>query len=217
MTPPHPLPPALERRLEQALAELRTGRPVVIPTDTVYGLAADPASPEAVEALFRLKGRPEHNPIPVLVGDADAAARCAADWPGAAAAMAQTFWPGPLTIVVHRAPWIPAAIVAGSETVGLRQPDHPVTLALLHRFGGPLACTSANRSGEPPMLDPSTFPTPFRKEGIFLLDAGPAPGGAASTVASALPPVPGTVLRAGPVSAEAIARALKGLPHQAGP
>src|SRR6056297_4223190 len=139
----------------EVVAELRAGRAVVIPTDTVYGLAADPQNPRAVEALFELKGRAETNPIPVLVPDVATAKRCAGDWTEAADALARAFWPGPLTIVVDKAEWVPPAIVAGGDSVGLREPDHPAALEVLRLFGGPLACTSANLSGEPPVSRPA--------------------------------------------------------------
>jgi len=194
--------------LGPALAALHAGRPVVIPTDTVYGVAADPHQPEAIEAIFRLKGRPETNPLPVLVASIEQARSASADWPAAAAALARAFWPGALTIVAPKAEWIPANVVAGGETVGLRMPDHATTLALLEAFGGPLACTSANRSGEPPASTPDGIPAAWRASGVVIVETGACPGGAPSTVASIGADGAARVLRPGPISAEDLDRVI---------
>jgi L-threonylcarbamoyladenylate synthase len=187
----------------EVVAELRAGRAVVIPTDTVYGLAADPQNARAVEALFELKGRAETNPIPVLVPDVATAKRCAGDWPAAADALARAFWPGPLTIVVDKAEWVPPAIVAGGDSVGLRQPDHPAALEVLRLFGGPLACTSANLSGEPPVSRPADLPGEWG-ERVRVLDAGGLPERAPSTVVDVRGAGGARILREGPVSAEQV-------------
>jgi L-threonylcarbamoyladenylate synthase len=194
--------------LERALAALREGQAVVAPTDTVYGIAADPHRPEAIEEIFRLKGRPETNPLPVLVASVEQARSAASDWPAEAEALARAFWPGALTIIVPKAEWVPASVVAGGETVGLRMPDHPAMLALLEGFGGPLACTSANLSGRAPARSPEHLPPEWRSSGVVVVDAGPTPGATPSTVASV---DRGTlrVLRPGPIDAADLQRVVR--------
>ncbi len=125
---------------------------MAVPTDTVYGLAVDPDSPEAVARLFVLKGRPDSVPLPVLVSGWDQVEAIAGSLEPAAARLADRHWPGPLTLVVPRAPGFVADLGGprtAVSTVGLRWPDHPVVSALC-RASGPMAVTSANRHGEPP-------------------------------------------------------------------
>ena len=140
--------PALSADIDLAVRALRRGDPVIMPTETVYGLACDAGDPRAVAAVFEAKGRPRFNPMIAHVTGVEAAARIAAlDARGLA--LAEAFWPGPLTLV---APVRDAAAVcdlarAGLDTVAVRAPDHPVAQALLRAFGGPLAAPSANRPG----------------------------------------------------------------------
>lgn len=135
-----------------ALEALGRGEVIGLPTDTVYGIAADPSNQVAVEALFAAKGRPGVKPIPILCGDL-AQARTIGLIDEGVAALVDRHWPGGLTVVVKRVagcpPWIGDP---EGDTVGLRVPDHPVALEVLARFG-PLAVTSANRSGEEPADD----------------------------------------------------------------
>jgi L-threonylcarbamoyladenylate synthase len=134
--------------VERAATALRDGRLVVLPTDTVYGLAALPDDPHATEALFAAKGRPSDLALPVLAAGVDDA-RSIGVIDERAERLVATYWPGPLTLVVERAAGARAwALGDQVETVGLRVPSEPVALALLRRMG-PLAVTSANRSGEP--------------------------------------------------------------------
>ncbi len=129
-----------------AVSLLRAGRLVGIPTETVYGLAADATNSAAVRRIFAAKGRPGTNPLIVHVPDAAVARRYAANWPEAASRLAEAFWPGPLTIILPKAPAIVSEVTAGLGTVGLRVPAHALTLELLREFDGPLAAPSANRS-----------------------------------------------------------------------
>ena len=197
---------------ERAAAALEQGLVVAVPTDTVYGIAARIDRPEGIARLFSLKGRRREVAIAVLVGDVGQAAAMGLLSPEARR-LAAAFWPGPLTIVVDRprpgpGDPPPADIGGDGRTIGLRVPDHPALLALLAATG-PLATTSANRSG---------FPTPASIEGVVAvfgdgvavyLDGGPSPGGPPSTVVrdggGAL-----TVLREGPIGAEALANVGKG-------
>src|SRR5690606_8082855 len=121
---------------------------VGMPTETVYGLAANALDPEAIARIFAAKGRPSHNPLIAHVADANAARQLAAEWPAMAQELARRFWPGPLTLVVRRRAIIPTALTAGLDTFGVRVPDHPVALALIRAAGVPLAAPSANRFTE---------------------------------------------------------------------
>lgn len=135
-----------EKGVREAAVRLRSGGVVGLPTETVYGLAADATNPAAVAAVFALKGRPASNPLIVHVADVDSARRWARVWPESADRLARRFWPGPLTLVVEQAGGLAPAVLAGGTTVGLRVPEHPVALAVLREAGVPLAAPSANRS-----------------------------------------------------------------------
>ncbi|MBX3407749.1 MAG: threonylcarbamoyl-AMP synthase [Phycisphaeraceae bacterium] len=196
--------------IRKAAELLRQGRLVAFPTETVYGLGADAFNEGAVRAVFEIKGRPPINPLIVHVSGPEMARRVVADWPDRADALAREFWPGPLTIVLPRASArsrLPAIITAGGPNVAVRCPDHPVALALLFEFGGPLVGPSANPSGT---VSPTTaahvragFPGPE----VFVLDGGACRGGIESTVLSLAGDVP-RILRPGLVSAVEIERVL---------
>jgi tRNA threonylcarbamoyl adenosine modification protein (Sua5/YciO/YrdC/YwlC family) len=135
-----------------ALTELRSGKPVVIPTDTVYGVAALPSVAAAIEQVFWAKGRPREKALPILAAGAGALEGIVVIDP-AVRAVAERFWPGPLTLVLERDPGFHYDLGAGSApTIAVRVPEHPLTLELL-REAGPLAVTSANRSGDDPALN----------------------------------------------------------------
>jgi L-threonylcarbamoyladenylate synthase len=120
---------------------------VAFPTETVYGLGADARNEQAVSRVFELKGRPPTNPLIVHVADEAMARTVTTDWPREASLLAAKFWPGPLTLLLPRTPSIPPIVTAGSPLVGVRCPDHHLTLSLLTAFGGPLVGPSANPSG----------------------------------------------------------------------
>lgn len=174
---------------------------MILPTETVYGLAADAANPLAVAAVYAAKGRPSFNPLIAHVADADGARRIAL-LDDRALALAAAFWPGPLTIV---APVSDAAAVcdlarAGLDTVAVRVPSHPVSRALLKAFGGPVVAPSANRSGRP---SPTTFADAVEETGpaaSAALDGGPCRVGLESTVVALLPGEPARLLRPGSVT-----------------
>jgi L-threonylcarbamoyladenylate synthase len=149
---PELLPAGEPASLRRAAAALAEGAVIAVPTDTVYGLAVDPAQPEAVARLFALKGRPDDVPLPVLVAGPEQVAMVAADLEPAAAELAARFWPGPLTLVVPRRRGFTVDLggpPAARQTIGVRWPDHPVVEALCELLG-PLAVTSANFHGAPP-------------------------------------------------------------------
>lgn len=185
------------RGLMNALAVLRQGGLVAFPTDTVYGLGALAFSGMAVAKLFPAKGRPESKAIPVLVDGLGALEHVVKELSPEAEDLASRFWPGPLTLVVCRRPELPLEIGPG-DTVGVRMPDHPVALRLL-TAAGPLAVTSANRSGEPECSTAEAVLVALGGRFDVLLDGGPTPGGPPSTVVDCTQ-TPCRILRQGPIS-----------------
>jgi L-threonylcarbamoyladenylate synthase len=196
--------------LDEALARLRRGELVVVPTETVYGLAADAENPAAVARIFALKGRPASRPLIVHIASADRLDDWARDVPGYARTLAETFWPGPLSLVLRRSPRVPDAVTGGQDTVALRVPSHPLTLALLARFGGGIAAPSANRYGRVSPTTAQHVHEEFGADTPFVLDGGPADRGIESTIVGCLD-TPPCILRPGLVSAAEIAAAT-GLP-----
>lgn len=178
---------------------VRAGRLVVLPTDTVYGVGADAFDPAAVAALLAAKGRGRHRPPPVLVGGHAELSRLAPDLPAGAAALAERFWPGGLTLVVRHAPGLSWDLGDANGTVGVRMPDHPVTLELL-TVTGPLAVSSANLHGRPPADTATEAVGQLGGAVETYLESGPSPVGIASTVLSLVGRP--TILRAGAVPAD---------------
>lgn len=194
--------------IARAAERLRAGEPVALPTETVYGLAANALDAAAVARIFAVKGRPAENPVIVHVAGLEMARRCASAWPAAAERLAAAFWPGPLTLVLPRAALVPDVVTAGGPTVGLRWPSHPVFQDVVRACGFPLAAPSANRSSE---LSPTTAEHVLRSLGdriSLILDGGRCAVGIESTVVdlSARPPC---LLRPGMVH-EASLRAVVG-------
>ncbi|HEX8913956.1 MAG TPA: L-threonylcarbamoyladenylate synthase [Humisphaera sp.] len=185
--------------IDQAANLLRAGRLVAFPTETVYGLGADATNADAVRRIFAAKGRPPTNPLIVHVADIDSAKRYTTAWSDAAQTLAAAWWPGPLTLVLPKAPSIVGECTAGLESVGLRVPDHPVALDLLRAFGGPVAAPSANRSNR---VSPTTAQHVHDELGgmvDLVLDGGASAVGIESTVLDLTGDVP-TILRPGGVS-----------------
>ncbi len=182
----------------RAAAEvIRGGGLVAFPTETLYGLAADPWSEAAVARLFAAKGRPEGKGVPVIVADLAAAARLAPDFPEAARALAERYWPGPLTIVVPARASLPRGVAP--DGVALRRSSCALAERLARAAGGAVTATSANRSGDPtPPLDPRRILERIGDRIDLLLDAGPLPESPASTVVDARVSPP-RLLRRGPI------------------
>ena len=173
--------------VQAAVEALRGGRLVILPTETVYGLAADAGDAAAVAAIFEAKGRPRFNPLISHVADAQAA-RALAQFDAQANALADAFWPGPLTLVlpVLDNDRISDLARAGRDSVAVRVPGHPLARAVLKAFGGPVVAPSANRSGRP---SPTTHADAVEETGASaaaLLDGGPCAVGLESTVVSVL-------------------------------
>lgn len=194
--------------IRRAVTVLRRGGLVCHPTDTVYGVAASALLPAAVERLYVVKERPRDRAIPLLLGDAADVERVARDVPPLAYRLIERFWPGGLTIVLWARPAVPAIVTAGTGSVALRLPDHPVPRALARALGAPLAATSANLSGR---LSPRTAADVLADlEGRveLLLDGGPCPGGVDSTVVD-LTTDPPRVARVGAIAADVLAPILR--------
>ena len=166
----------------QALAALRRGDVIGLPTETVYGLAADASRPEAVRRIFELKGRPADHPLIVHVANAGQLGRWARDIPEAAQVLAKAFWPGPLTLILRKQPGVPDEVTGGQSTVGLRCPAHPIALALLHEFDGGLAAPSANRFGHVSPTTAAHVREEFGDAVAVVLDGGDCEVGIESTI-----------------------------------
>jgi L-threonylcarbamoyladenylate synthase len=193
----------LAAAVEQAAAVLRAGQLVALPTETVYGLAANALDAAAVAKVFAVKGRPSNDPIIVHVASVQMARRCVAEWPAVAQKLADAFWPGPLTLVLPKAACVPSIITAGGATVGVRWPSHPVIQAVIRACGFPLAAPSANRFAE---LSPTTAAHVRKSLGDripLIVDGGQTPVGIESTVLD-LTERPPRLLRPGMIHAEAL-------------
>jgi len=193
--------------IERAAALLRAGAVVVFPTETVYGLGADALQPQAVTRIFAAKGRPFHDPLIVHIAAMDTLYELTTTLPAQVEQLTQTFWPGPLTLILPRNPRVPALISAGMATVGVRMPNHPVALALIRAVGSPIAAPSANRFMH---ISPTTAQhalTDLAGRVPLILDAGPCAVGVESTVLDLCAEIP-TILRPGGVSLEALREVL---------
>jgi L-threonylcarbamoyladenylate synthase len=198
---------AADRDIERAVAVLRAGGLVAFPTETVYGLGADAANPVAVRGIFETKGRPATHPVIVHLADAAEVARWAREVPPAARALAQQFWPGPLTLILRRASGVNDLVTGGQDTVALRVPSHPVAQQLLTRFGGGVAAPSANRHGR---VSATTADHVRRELGAAVecvLDGGEAKIGIESTIVDVSGAAP-ALLRPGWITAAEIEKAL---------
>jgi L-threonylcarbamoyladenylate synthase len=189
--------------MTRAVEILRHGGLVAFPTETVYGLGADATNRDAVRRIFAAKGRPSVNPLICHVADEQTARRYAANWSSTASKLAQHFWPGPLTLVVPKTDAIVPEVTAGLETVGLRAPDHPLTLELLREFDGAIAGPSANQSSH---ISPTTAQHVRDELGDavdLILDGGPCEVGIESTVLDLSGTQP-SILRPGAITQEQI-------------
>ena len=170
-----------ERELEQAAALLREGALVAIPTETVYGLAADARNGAAVASIFAAKGRPMDNPLIVHIADMKELFPLVAEVPPKALALAAAFWPGPLTMIFKKSEAIPEEVSAGLSTVAVRMPSHPVARKLI-RLSCPLAAPSANRSGSPSPTDAARVAEDMDGRIAAIVDGGECEVGVESTV-----------------------------------
>lgn len=198
--------PPTDAELQHAAELIREGGLVAFPTETVYGLGANALDPDAVRRIFEAKGRPWASPLIVHVSDEAMARALTAEWPVMARRLAGKFWPGPLTLVVKKAPIVPDVVTASLDSVGIRMPFHPIALQLIRTAGVPIAAPSANRFSE---LSPTT--ADHVRESLadrvdLILDGGPTTVGIESTVVS-LHRTPPVVLRPGMITKEQVEEA----------
>lgn len=201
---------ALQNQIQTAVEILKNGGIVAIPTDTLYGFAANALDEAAVERVFRLKRRSPSQALPLLLADADDIERWAVAIPDAVWPLAERFWPGPLTLVLRRSAAIPDVVCAGGDTVALRVPDHDVPRSIARSLGAPLTGTSANRSGGPGVTSASAVRDEFSGEIELVIDGGSALDGRPSTVLDLSSGQP-RILRQGAVGAADVAE-LCGVP-----
>jgi L-threonylcarbamoyladenylate synthase len=202
--------PATFDGIARAADLIRAGRLVAFPTETVYGLGADGLSAEAVRRIFRAKGRPADNPLILHLAAPDAIDAIAVG-NVLARRLAARFWPGPLTLVLPRCASVPPEVTAGLDAVAIRQPDHPVALALLAAVGRPLAAPSANPAGRPSPTSAQHVAAELEGRIDAVLDGGPCRIGLESTVLD-LTRKDAVILRPGATTAEQLAEVLGYLP-----
>ncbi|WP_126446571.1 L-threonylcarbamoyladenylate synthase [Sulfuricystis multivorans] len=186
--------------IQRAVDLLKAGELVAFPTETVYGLGADARNPAAVAKIFAVKGRPADHPLIVHIPDASHLPAWAGEVSPAARAVAEKFWPGPLTLILKRHPDVPDVVTGGQDTVGLRVPNHPLALELLRAFGGGIAAPSANKYGR---ISPTTAQHVRDDLGdavALILDGGPCQVGIESTIVD-MSSERTTILRPGMISA----------------
>ena len=204
------LPMVSKREIEQARDCIAAGGVVVIPTDTLYGLAADATNPDALEKVYEIKGRPSGMALPVLVsgwGQVEMVSSVAGRCEELARILAERFWPGPLTLVLPANPELPPRLTAGLDTIAVRMPDHAAPLALAAGLGRPITGTSANRSGEPDITDPSELRRCLGGLVDGIIVSGEPPQGTASTIV-AVSEDDLTLLRTGALSFSEVRRAV---------
>lgn len=172
----------LNNEIKHGVDILRQGGLVAMPTETVYGLAADAKNPDALKKIFHAKGRPIDHPLIVHIGDISQLSDWAIDVSPEALLLAKTFWPGPLTLILKKAPHVSDIVTGGQDTIGIRVPKHPVAQALLKAFGGGVAAPSANRFGR---ISPTTAEAVREELGDrvdLVLDGGQCEVGVESTI-----------------------------------
>jgi L-threonylcarbamoyladenylate synthase len=189
--------------IDAAVRILRQGGLVAFPTETVYGLGADVRRPESIARLYRVKGRPGHHPVIVHVASLEAARGCSTAFTPVAERLAARFWPGPLTLIVEKAAWVPDSVTGDQPSVGLRIPSHPLALRLLEAFGGALAAPSANRFGRVSPTTAEHVRADLGTDVDLVLDGGPCQVGVESTIVDARGDDP-VILRPGGVTREAL-------------
>ena len=190
--------------IEEAAKWILAGRVVAIPTDTLYGLAVDPFSVTAVDALFAAKDRPAERAVPLIAADREQVESTLGALTPLAARLADRAWPGPLTLVVA-APRALAPAVTRAGTVGVRVPNHDVARAIARMVRAPVTATSANLSGEPPTDDPDRVEATLGARIEFMIDVGRTPGGAPSTIVDVTSAAP-RLVRAGAIEWDEIQR-----------
>ena len=195
--------PLFDAAVKRAAELLRAGEVVALPTETVYGLAANALDESAVAKIFQIKGRPAHNPIIVHIAGNAMARACVAQWPELAEKFAHAFWPGPLTLVLPRSEKIPGNVTAGGPTVGVRWPSHPFMQAVIRECRFPLAAPSANLSNQISPTNAEHVRSQLAGQIGLIVDGGQSQVGIESTVLD-LTAVAPKILRPGMIHLESL-------------
>lgn len=214
-------PELFQKAVRRAVELLRDGQVVALPTETVYGLAANALDEKAVEKIFKIKGRPSHNPLIVHVAGLEMAKHCVNAFSPLAEQLARSFWPGPLTLVLPRAKVIPDIVTAGGGTVGIRWPSHPLIQAVIRECDFPLAAPSANLSDQISPTNAAHVYKQLHGKIPVIVDGGHSAVGIESSVLD-LTVSPPQILRPGMIHAESLAAAgfpiaSSRLPDETGP
>ena len=196
--------------VKRAVELLRAGEVVALPTETVYGLAANAFDADAVARIYDVKGRPAHNPIIVHVASEQMVKRCVSDWPAVAEKLARAFWPGPLTLVLTRAEVVPDIVTSGGRTVGMRWPSHPFIQAVLHECDFPLAAPSANLASRVSPTNAEHVRKQLGDKIPLIVDGGQSQVGIESTVLD-VTTIPPRLLRPGMIHETALLAVLENL------
>lgn len=197
----------LQRGIEQGVEILKRGGVIAFPTDTVYGLGADAFNAAAVERIYRIKGRPGHRQLPLLIAGVEQLAILADALPEVARFFAGRFWPGGLTLVLPKGASLPSHLAQGPG-IAVRIPNHPLCLALIEGLGNPIVGTSANMSGRPPALSAGEAEQQLAGKIDLVIDGGRCPGKQESTVVDVTRQTP-VILREGIIPSYDIDRAYK--------
>lgn len=208
-----PLILAASSYFDEAVSVFKAGGVIAYPTETFYGLCVDPFNPEAVDKLFRLKGRPEKSPITVIISGPAMLKDVADEVPPAAVTLMDEFWPGPLTIIFKAASSVPPVLTAGTGTIGVRVSGSPVATRLSKRLSSPITATSANPSGKRPPEEASEVLKYFDGSIDILIDGGRLSGELPSTLIDMTGKEP-RIVREGRIPVEDIMKALRRSRHQ---
>ncbi len=196
-----------EEIIRKAAAVIRNGGLVAFPTETVYGLGADALLPEGAKRIYAAKGRPSDNPLIVHIADFDALEKITSEIPEYARALADRFWPGPLTMIFHKSEAVPRETTGGLDTVAVRMPSHPVALALIRESGGYIAAPSANTSGKPSPTLAEHVAVDLGGKIPLILDGGAVGIGIESTIIDLSEDVP-MILRPGYITREMLSEVI---------
>jgi L-threonylcarbamoyladenylate synthase len=198
--------PSIEQQINLAVEILKDGGIVAYPTDTVYGLGANPANEQAIEKIYRVKKRTPELPLPLLLADISDLLKVARVVPDIAWQLAEHFLPGGLTLVLKKSPWVPSAVTAGSDTIAVRVPNHHIPAAIIRGLGAPLVGTSANISGKPSPVTADGVYEQLGEKVDLIIDGGMCPGGIESTVIDISGEIP-VIVREGTISRKEIIKA----------
>ena len=202
-------------QVDRAIEILKAGGVVAFPTDTVYGLGGDAFNIEVAERIYRVKQRPRHLPLPVLLADSTQTASVVDSVPGIAQFLMRRFWPGGLTLVLPKKASLPDIITASGNKVAVRVPDHVVPLTLIHGLGEPIIGTSANISDRPSPVTAEEVEQQLGTQVDLIIDMGKCPGGLESTVVDVTGEIP-VILRQGVIPEKDIKRACQEYAREVG-